>query len=108
MSHDLEELREDMINGILQVWDLSDDPWGQKFWGSVTKLMTFAGTLKSYSNAEKKQEVLTLLKILLDRTDSPGPDFVVDSFILWAVEFGIDALYDASKGRHDFSGSSDS
>ncbi len=100
-----EEKREFFIADVLKLWEKDETPFYKKAWGTVTQAMQFVGNYKDWSNADKKVEVLKILEVVLDKTDSPGPDFIVDRFIQEAAEFGIDYLYDAFKGKFAFDGS---
>jgi hypothetical protein len=98
-----EEKREFFVNDVIKTWH-EDIPFYKKAWGTVTKAMEFVGAYEGWSGADKKKEVLEIIRLVLDKTDSPGPDFLVDSFIEQAAEFGIDYLYDAFKGKFAFDG----
>jgi len=100
-----EEKREFFVQDILNLWrEQKDIPFYKKTWGTLAKSMQFVGNYKDWSGADKKAEVLKILDVVLAKTDSPGPDFLVDRFIAEAAEFGIDYLYDAFKGRFKFDG----
>lgn len=99
-----EEKREFFVNGVLKTWRETDAPFGKKAWDTVTKAMVFVGNYKDWAGADKKAEVLQILSLVLDKTDAPGPDFIVDRFIEWAAEYGIDYLYEAYKGKFEFDG----
>lgn len=104
----VEEKREFLIVNMLKVWNDPENeavPIGKKVVDSLTKIMVFVGNYKDFTGADKKEEALAILELLLKKTDSPGPDFVVDAAILWIAEAVIDALYDAFKGEFDFDGS---
>ena len=100
----VEEKRELLVKNLLDLWKDSDAPWGKKLWTAVTKIMVFVGGYKDFAGADKKKEALAALHLLLDKTDAPGPDFIVDPFIEWCVESGMDALYEAAQGAIDFDG----
>lgn len=100
-----EEKREAFIDDILKVWaEQKDEPFYKKAWGSVARAMQFVGNYQDWTGADKKAEVLAILAVVLEKTDSPGPDFIVDSFIQEAAAFGIDYLYEAFKGKFTFDG----
>jgi len=100
----VEEKREFLVEELVKVWKDSEEPVGKKLMGSLTRIMVFVGNYADFAGADKKEETLAILELLLEETDSPGPDFVVDKAILWAAEAAIDALYDAFKGKFDFDG----
>ena len=102
-----DEKREFFITDVIKLWKETEEPFYKKAWGTVTKAMQFVGNYEGWSGADKKAEVLKILGVVLDKTDSPGPDFVVDRFIAEAAEFGIDYLYDAYKGKFAFDGVKD-
>lgn len=100
-----EEKRELFVIDVLKVWqEQKDESFYKRAWGTVTLAMQFVGNYEGWTGADKKQEVLEILKVVLEKTDSPGPDFLVDRFIAEAAEFGIDYLYDAFKGKFAFDG----
>lgn len=101
MSKD--EVREKFVSEVLaslddgfQISDLA------KF---LVKAMEYYGTVADLSGTEKKEEVLKIVALILDKTDSPGPDFVVDNLIKYFLPDIIDRLCDAAKGKLDFGGS---
>jgi len=99
-----EEARETFILALLSAWEGSETPVNQKIWTIVTMAMEYVGEFKDWEGVDKKEEALLILETFLDKTDSPGPDSVVDKAILWLVDAGIDYLYDAFKGRFTFDG----
>lgn len=102
-----EENREVFVTELLTVWRKqteANEPFGKKAWGVVTRAMNFVGNYKEWVGADKKREVLEILSLVLEKTDAPGPDFIVDLFIEWAAEWAIDALYGAFKGEFTFDG----
>ena len=101
-----EEKREFLVTDLLTVWEKSEDPVAKKVWTALVAIMVFVGGYEDFAGADKKEEAVAILELLLEKTDSPGPDFVVDPAIVWAVEYGIDALYDAFKGKFAFDGGS--
>lgn len=101
----VEEKREFFVEDTLKVWrEHSDWPFAKKIWETVTRTMQFVGHYQDWEGADKKAEVLKILEGVLDKTDSPGPDFIVDWIIGEAAEFGVDYLYDAFKGKFAFDG----
>lgn len=92
------------VDQLLATWnEANEEPFGKKAWKTITSAMVFAGKT-DLAKTDKKQLVLDLLGMVLDRTDSPGPDLIVDSFIKMAADHGIDALYSAFKGEFNFDG----
>lgn len=103
----VEEKREVLVKDLVSVWNdpkFDDVSAGKKIMDSLTKIMVFVGGYDGFSGVDKKEETLAVLELLLDQTDSPGPDFVVDPAIMWAAEAAITALYDVFKGRFNFDG----
>ena len=101
------EKREFLVVDLIKVWvasEFDEIPVGKKLADSLTKIMVFVGGYKDFAGADKKEETLAILELLLEGTDSPGPDFVVDAAIMWIAEHVIDALYDAFKGKFNFDG----
>lgn len=99
---DRKELRDKFVTEALakfddgfQVTDLAE---------ILVQSMQYYGTVKDLSGAEKKSEVLEIVSVILDKTDSPGPDFIVDNLIKYFLPDMIDKLCDAAKGRLDFGG----
>lgn len=100
-----DEKREFFVTDILKTWkEDKASSFGKKAWGTVTKAMVFVGNYEGWAGADKKEEVLKILSLVLDKTDSPGPDFLVDPFLEAVAEYGIDYLYDAFKGKFAFDG----
>ena len=102
-----EDFREFFIRDLLKLWREEEQPFYSRSWDTVARTMQFVGNYKGWSGADKKAEVLEILSIVLDQTDSPGPDFIVDRFIQQAAEWGIDYLYKAFKGEFSFDGPPD-
>ena len=99
-----ETIKSAFVARLLETWSsTNDEPFGKKAWKTITSAMVFAGQT-DLANTDKKQLVMDILREVLDKTDSPGPDIVVDRFIEMAASYGIDALYDAYKGKFDFDG----
>jgi len=96
-----EEKRSFFVNDLVAAWEPTTG-WSTKLWNSITKAMVFVGNYPGFSGSDKKAEVLKIVELLLERTDSPGPDFIVDKFILWAVSGAVDKLVDASKDKFAF------
>ena len=100
----VEEKRDFFVEKLLTTWKDSEETFFKKLWTSVTAAMQFVGHYQGWAGTDKKAEVLLILAVLLEKTDSPGPDWLVDKFIEEAAEFGIDALYNAFKGKFNFDG----
>ena len=98
-----DEKRALFVADVIVLWKANTAQFYDKAWGTVAKTMEFVGNY-DWSGADKKAEALKILAEILQQTDSPGPDFLVDSFIQGAAEFGIDYLYDAFKGKFAFDG----
>lgn len=100
-----DDKRDLLVTSLLNEWNENKEtPFFKKVWNSITKAMEFVGSYEGWSGADKKEEVLKILRVLLDKTDSAGPDFLVHPFIEMAAEWGIDSLYDAFKGKFAFDG----
>jgi len=97
---------EAFVTNLLAIWNAPENKdihFGKKAWDSLSRAMVFAGQT-DLAGADKKQLVLDILALLLEKTDSPGPDFIVDAFFKQVADYGIDALYDAFKGKFNFDG----
>lgn len=98
----VEEKRHFFVKEMIALYNDTSKPAQQKIWEVTTSAMEFVTHYEGWSGANKKQEVVEILREFLAQTDQPGPDFVVDKAILWMAEYGIDYLYDAFKGKFDF------
>lgn len=95
---------EAFVTALLQIWqEKSEEPFLKKAWDSITRAMVFAGGT-DLAKTDKKALVLDIIKTVLEKTDSPGPDFIVDKFLTEVASYGIDALYDSFKGKFAFDG----
>lgn len=91
---------EQMVNDILA--QFNDGFQWSDVMSVVPKLMDYAESFMHLDGPAKKQKVLDLCQIVLDRTDGPGPDFLVDRGIMWVLPNVIDSLVDAAKGKFSF------
>ena len=97
-----EEKRVFFVKEMVSIWNSNDKPASQKIWEVVKESMEFVTHYTDFSGSDKKMEVIEIVREFLSQTDQPGPDFIVDKGIMWAVEYGIDYLYDAFKGKFNF------
>ena len=103
-----EEQRVALVVKLVHDWKHNPDKAGKKIWETLKTVMEFVGSYKGFAGADKRRLVLDTFHEFLKQTNSPGPDFVVDPAILWAVEYGVDYLCDAAKGKFSFSGEAES
>lgn len=97
-----EEKRVALIALLVSTWNNSPEPAAKKVWSTVTTIMEFVGAYPGFAGADKRKLCLDTLQEFLKQTNSPGPDYVVDAAILWIVEYGVDALYEAYQGKFAF------
>ena len=97
-----EEKREAFVAGLLEKYkdglSLSD------IWPTAVAAMAYVGDLEGWSGLDKKEEVLAILKEVLDQTDGPSWDAVVDPLAMVLLSQGIDWIVEAAKGRLNVGG----
>lgn len=54
------------------------------------------------SGPDKKQFVLEVVEVVLDKVDLPGPDFITKRVILWFLPSLIDKFVDIAKSKLNF------
>lgn len=91
---------EQMVNDILAQFD-DGFQWAD-IWVIVPKLMDYSESFMDLDGPAKKQKVLDLCQVILDRTDGPGPDWIVDRGVMWLLPGAIDQLVASAKGRFTF------
>lgn len=99
-----EAKRKKLVLDLVSDWQTNQDRAGKKIWTALVTIMEFVGNYPGFAGADKRKLALSTFQEFLAQTNSPGPDFVVDPAILWAVEYGVDYLYDAFKGKFNFDG----
>lgn len=95
--------REKFIDSCLEFFNDETLSFGESLKSVVTSAMEYVGG-KDWSGTNKKTEVLEIIGLVLEKTDSPGPDFVVDKAVMWGCEWAIDAIYEAFKGKFKLDG----
>lgn len=92
---------ENFVQHLLSLWKVTDIRPTKVVWDTVVQTMQFVATFP-WENGKKKEVALNIVKRVLDETDSPGWDLLVDHVVYWMVDEGIDYLYDAWAGRFNF------
>jgi hypothetical protein len=100
-----EAKRKKLVADLVSDWNTNPDKAAKKLWEALKTIMEFVGSYPGFAGADKRRLALDTFHEVLQQTNSPGPDFVVDPAILWAMEYGVDYLYDAFKGKFDFGSS---
>lgn len=92
-----EERREKFVSELLDLY--KDGIQGKDFMDALVKTMEYVGQYADFSGADKKAEVLAILQVVLDKTDSPGPDAITDRVVMWIAPQAIDYIVSAARGK---------
>lgn len=95
-----ETLREQFVDSLLEIFE--DGFQLRDVYDVLVKSLEYVADFDGWTHADRKEEVLKILAAVLDRTDSPGPDAIVDWIIEEGAEVAIDYLWDAAAGRFSF------
>lgn len=68
-------------------------------WPTAVACMEYVGQYEDWAGADKKAEVLAILKEVLASTDGPGPDALVDPLAGMLLSHGIDYIVEAARGK---------
>jgi len=86
-----------------QIAELFDDGFQAKdIWDAVPMAMQLVGSFAGLTNPEKKERVIKIIDILLDKVDLPGWDWLSKKAIMWGVGYAIDSFYKTGQGEYTF------
>jgi len=72
-------------------------------WSDVFKVvpavMEIVEQVEGMSGPEKKETVVEIVNYVIDTTDAPGPDMIIDPILKKAVPFLIELVINAASGK---------
>lgn len=91
---------EEAVDKIAELFD--DGFQAKDIWDAIPMSMQLVGSFSGLTNPEKRERVIKIVDLLLDKIDLPGWDWLTKKAIMWGVGYSIDSFYKTGQGKYTF------